>query len=201
MSIDFSTGKYDASTKVFTAANGAQYYISADACGTNALNQSCNTQFCEWGAWTEDADGKASCQQPCSSYVYKQYSLCPNGKCDANGSISRTQYLPCGPNQCASKGLSQFGSCSASCGGGTQSRNCNISPIPVSSNLPQGYTLNVPVTSKSSYTAKAAFSNPTSRSERARLNPPPRSKLAYSLPEYIKNNSYFDPHDSLYNRF
>jgi hypothetical protein len=167
MSIDFSTGSYNASTKVFTSANGVQYYVSADNCASNSLNQVCNTQYCSWGEWKEDADGKASCTQPCSSYVYKQYSTCPNGKCNAEKSLSRTQYLSCGPNQCASKGLSEYGACSASCGGGTQMRTCNISPIAVSSNLPQGYSLGNPAYSQSAYVektaTKSAFSDRSSR--------------------------------------
>jgi hypothetical protein len=129
--LNFATGKFNSETKVFTAADGTQYYISSDSCGSESLSQSCNTGYCSWGDWQDDAvNGKASCPAPCSSYVYKQNSLCPGGNCDATKSDNRYKFVKCGELPCATKTLGGFGECSASCGGGSQSRGCSINPLP-----------------------------------------------------------------------
>ncbi len=158
--MDFLTGIYNSVTKIWSSPSG-DYYIAEDNCGASPLSQTCNTQSCEWGPWLEDSTGKSSCQHPCSSYVFKQYSLCPNGNCDRSGSRHRIRYLPCGEVPCATRGLTPYGSCSTQCGGGTQTRTCRVNPMPLNTNLPAGYSIDVPANFATDYNQSAAtFSNP-----------------------------------------
>lgn len=204
-SIDFSNGTYNPSTKVFTTANGEQYYISADNCGTSLLVQNCNTQWCDWN---EDATGKASCPQPCSSYVYKQYSECPGGTCDDLGSKSKVRYLPCGPNPCATKGLTNYGDCSAKCGGGKQSRSCKISPMGLYTNMPSDFKIDTPVSYKDNYIpmvadqqTKSGFSNRSYISGAPAMSRPIRPVPAPYIPPKKRSNFTSNPYDLIDDRF
>lgn len=139
---DFSSGTYNASTKVFTTSSGVQYYISDDQCTTQPLSQSqaCNTQFCPWtDQWTDMADSTGKCVANCSGFYKQQFNLCSNGtNCDSGdgktGAGIRYKMVPCGTAPCAVKTLSPYSNwsaCSASCGGGTQNqtRSCQVVPF------------------------------------------------------------------------
>jgi hypothetical protein len=141
---NFSSGTYDANTKLFTPATGSTaYYIYEDACGVSPLSETdntCNDIPCSWGAWVDEtpANGGA-CLYPCSNYTKKQKAECSGSWCamdDGSRGVVKYRDIPCGSMPCANKVLTPFpewkpADCSKPCGTGarTRSRVCNVVPM------------------------------------------------------------------------
>jgi hypothetical protein len=141
--MDFSTGKYDSNTKIFTSEKGPNYYIRQDDCLNQALSETCNMEPCGWSEWKEDiTENKINnCKFPCSNYSYREYSTCPSKTCDKDRSSFKIRYQKCGPTPCATKKITNYGNCDKTCGGGKRTRSCEIHPDEEMYNLPKTYEI------------------------------------------------------------
>jgi len=111
-----------------TCTNPSPANGGADCVGSNT--QSCNTQACPqpvnggWSSWS-------ACSQPCGGGIQTRTCTNPspaNGGADCVGSNTQT----CNTQACIGPvdgGWTDWGTCSQSCGGGTQTRSCT-NPTP-----------------------------------------------------------------------
>ncbi|XP_061184992.1 SCO-spondin-like [Saccostrea echinata] len=121
-----------------TCSNPAPKYLGKDCPGSSSSSRSCNTHNCPidgfwagWGSW-------ATCTETCGGGIQTRSRSCSNptpqyGGAFCSGFSSDTQR--CNTQNCPINGAwnswSRWGSCTVTCGGGTQkrSRSCS-SPTP-----------------------------------------------------------------------
>ncbi|CAK8671672.1 unnamed protein product [Clavelina lepadiformis] len=107
------------------------------ACGSCNLpsprrcNTGCCPVDCRWGSW----ESYGSCSRSCdggTQYRYRSPAVsvsCGGSKCSGSSSKSRSCNTRCCPVNCAWGAWTSYGSCSTTCGTGTQTRSRSIGTL------------------------------------------------------------------------
>uniref|UniRef100_A0A8W8ILJ9 IgGFc-binding protein N-terminal domain-containing protein n=1 Tax=Magallana gigas TaxID=29159 RepID=A0A8W8ILJ9_MAGGI len=121
-----------------TCTNPAPQYLGANCVGSTSSSQSCNTHNCpidgswaSWGSW-------GTCTETCGGGIQSRTRSCNNpapqyGGANCPGMSSSTQ--TCNTHNCPIDGVwsswGSYGTCTVTCGGGTQTRSRSCSnPTP-----------------------------------------------------------------------
>jgi hemicentin len=91
-------------------------------CGSNECPVTCSGEFSFWGACSKSCGGGSKSR----SFVVKTKASFGGGKCADDGKV---EHAPCNTNPCPSNcdgSWREWGACSATCGGGKQTRTYNI---------------------------------------------------------------------------